>query len=564
MHITSFGGIVPRLSDHMLGINQATVAHNCRLRDGRLEAWREPCRFADAIGQSIYLYGCCPLSWEGTPSIAELTPDWGRFYITGRDGHPYLEAGIVSSKCGVSYTRVGVPAPVSPPRAAGSGECGEDTDARAYVYTYVTQWGEESAPSPPSNAILVKDGNSVTVSGLARPPEGYGVTQINIYRLATGFRPADGKVQQPLSDYQYVATVSASTGSFSDSIKATGLGYVLETQYDRPPPEMAGVVTIGDQVRLAGFNGNQIYFSEQFQPHNWPAKYDLTLDFNIVHMLAQDQRLFVSTGSIPYIIDVSSCDDTRCVPVTSLEIPLPDIGCHSAHGAIMTHHGMFYASPFGIVLLQSNAEWYIMTAKWFGETEWLKLRPDTIRMAYWQGFLFFATDMAAFLLNINGQPYGDMVGGELVTLSDKPVDMITTNTGKLLFLQDNAMYVWDGGTELRPYVWESKEITAQSAEGASAIPSAGVSHMARNGASKPFPVRDYNWWPTSVKLRGTARVTLRDSHEHPVFDRLITTERWHRVRRAGRHLWYRLRLSGTQPVDAVSISTSNITLNQGT
>ena len=73
-------------------------------------------------------------------------------------------------------------------------------DARAYVYTYVNKWGEESAPSPPSNIIRVADGATVTVSGIPAPPFGYGITEVNIYRATTGFRPADGKVQTPLTE----------------------------------------------------------------------------------------------------------------------------------------------------------------------------------------------------------------------------------------------------------------------------------------------------------------------------------------------------------------------------
>ena len=551
MNITSFGGIIPRLAEHKLALNQATIAHDCRLRDGQLEAWRQPCRVADGGGDTIYFYGCCPLYWSNKPSVTELTPDWGRFYITGKDCHPYLETGEVDDCCGITYYRVGVPAPTQAPTASGYADCSEETDSRTYVYTYVTKWGEESPPSPPSNVVMAEDGDRVTVSGFVRPPDGYAVDHINVYRLATGFRVADGKIQTPMSDYQFLYSVALNRNAVYDDTRQMYLGHVLETQYDRPPPEMAGVLTIGDQTRLAGFNKNKIFLSEAFQPHNWPAKYDLTLDFNIVHMLNQDQRLFVTTDSIPYIIDVSSCDDTKCVPVTSLEIPLPDIGCHSAHGAIMTHHGMFYATPFGIVLLQANAQWHIVTAKWFGEKEWLKLRPDTIRMAYWEGYLFFATDMATFLLDINGGVYGDMEGSELVTLSDRPVDMITTNTGKLLFLQDNGIWEWDGGTALRPYHWESKQITAKSLAGQDTPQSAG-------------PIRDYQWWPTSVKLHGQGSLQICDSHEHPIFDRWLGTERWHRVRRAGRHLWYRIRLYGTHPIEAVSMGTSNVTLNQGT
>lgn len=553
MVITSFGGIVPRLADHKLALNQATIAHDTRLRDGILEAWREPCAHATAVANAatIHLYGCCPLSWPDRVSVAELTPDWGRFYITGRECRG-LEAGIVDTCCAVTeYVPIGVPAPLNPPIANAEEQCSREADARSYVYTFVNWWGEESAPSPASNVVRVDDGSVVTVTGFSLPDDAYKINAINIYRATTGFRPADGKVQKPLTEYLFVAQVPVPVLSFTDSIQGVYLGAALETQYDRMPPDgLANVVSIGDQVRLAGCIKNRIYFSEQFQPHNWPAKYDLTLDYHIVHMLAQDQRLFVTTDSIPYIIDVSSCDDTKCTPVTSLELPLPDIGCHYSHGAIMTHHGMLYASPFGIVLLQPNASWHIVTSRWFGEKEWLKLRPDTIRMAYWEGYLFFATDMATFLLDINGKPYGDMDRSELCTLSDRPVDMITTNTGKLLFLQDGIIWTWDGGTSLRPYIWESKKLTASSLDGQSTPESSGA-------------VRDNYWWPADIKLGGAARATVTDSHGHAIFDRTMATERSHRIRRNGRHLWYKLRLNSTTPVEYVSMGTAKVSVNRG-
>lgn len=552
MILGSFGGIVPRLAEHMLGLHQATIAHDVNLRNGQLEAWREPCQFGTAsrAARTIYLYGCCLLHWPDLVNCAELTPDWGRLYLTGRNGNG-LEALIVNCDCSTEYVKTGVPAPSSAPYASGPELCSREASARSYVYTYVTEWGEESPPSLPSNVVRVNDGDAVTVSGIAPVTDpDYHIVAINIYRTASGFRVADGKVQQMLTDYQLVATISPMQTSYTDSVKGVSLGPVLETQYDRPPPMMAGVVSIGDQVRLAGYACNRIYMSEAFQPHNWPAKYDLTLDFNIVHMLCQDQRLFVTTDSIPYIIDVSNCDDTKCTPVTSFELPLPDIGCHYSHGAIMTHHGMFYATPFGIVLIQPNAEWHIITSRWFGEKEWLKLRPDTIRMAYWEGYLFFATDMATFLLNINGKPYGDMDGAELCTLSDRPIDIITTNTGKLLFLEDGKVWEWDGGIKYRPYVWQTRQLTAKNLE--------GRSELAQRGA-----VRDVMWWPTAVRLRGAAKVTLYDSRGHGYYSREISNETPHRLPRHGRHMWYRMRLESDATTEFVSLGTSISTVNEG-
>lgn len=548
--LSHFGGIVPRLADHKLGPTQATIAHDVKLRNGVLEAWRTPLHIADTVGnaRSFHMYGCCLLSWPENVVCTELAPDWGRLYLTRGNG---LEVAEVVD-CVPRYYRAGVPAPSGQLHAAAQETCGPEADARSYVYTCVNQWGEESAPSLPSNVVRVDDGAVVTVSGFNLPPDSFGIRHFNLYRSTTGFRPADGKVQSPLTEYLFVAQVPVATTVFKDTVQGKFLGAGLETQYDRMPPDgMQGVTSIGDQVRLAGFKGNKIFLSEAFQPHNWPAKYELTLDYDIVHLLALDQRLFATTTSVPYIIDVSSCDATKCTPVTSIDFPLADIGCQYPHAAIMTYHGMFYATQYGLLLLQPDGSWHLATARWFGEDEWRKLKPSTIRMAHWEGYLFFATDKATFLLDMNGQPYGNMDGAELVTLSDRPLDMAQSNTGQLLFLQDDALWVWDAGSQYREYIWQSRPLTS----GPDAV---GQSQLASGN-----PARASMWWPTSVKLGGNAHFSLIDSHEHVAFARFLTREKPRRLPRCGRHLWYKARVSGNDTVQFLDVGTSHFTVNSG-
>lgn len=554
MHValSHFGGIVPRLSDHALSPVQATIAHDVKLRNGRIEAWREPQFMADAVSgaRSFYMWGCCPESWEDVVIATELAPDWNRLYLTGREGRG-LEVAE-GKACALTYYKAGVPAPTQPLHAACTEQCSPEADARSYVYTYVNKWGEESAPSPPSNIVRVDDGTHVHLATFLPPPDGYGIVAINIYRATTGFRPADGKVQKPLTDYLYLDTTPITATEYTDTIRGRFLGAVLETQNDRMPPEgMQGVVAIGDQVRLAGFKRNKIFISESFQPHNWPAKYDLTLDYDIVHMKALDQRLFVTTTSIPYIINVSSCDATKCMPVTSVDIPLADIACQYSNAAIITHHGLFYTTQYGIVLLQPSGEWHIITSRWFSEDDWRAIKPSTLRMAYWEGFLFFATSRATFLLNINGKPYGDMEGAELVTLSDHPVDMLRSNTGKLLFLFDDKIWEWDSGTAWRPYVWQSRPLTG------------GNDAVGQNQSAANNPARASRWWPVSVKLGGSANFRLMDSHDHVRYERFVAGETPRRLPRCGRHLWYKVRLDGTETIQFLDLGTSIYTVNNG-
>ena len=555
---TSFGGIVPRLADHQLGYAAATQAHDVKLRNGRLEPWLKNCHFADAVenAKSFHVYGCCAVTWDSLVTAGNLPPDWKRFYIAGRNGNG-LEAVELACECEPTYYTGGVPAPADPPVASAVEECSREADARSYVYTYLNKWGEESRPSPASNIVRVDDGTEVTITGIADPPEGYGITHAILYRSSTGFRVMDGKTQEFATAYLYVDTIElpAESATYVDAMLSLYLGPALETQDDRMPPAMTGVLAVRDQIRLVGWNKNNIYMSENLMPHNWPAMYDLTLDHTIIHMGELDQRLFVTTDAYPYIIDISSCDITKPMPVTSVETALPDIGCQRANGAVMTAHGLFYASPIGIILLSADGSWDVVTARWFGEEEWRKLKPDTITMAYYEGYLFFSTEMATFLLDINGKPYDNAQNAELVTLSDKPVACMTTNTGALLFLQDDELFVWTGGDEPREYTWRSRPITG------------GKASVGRNNSdaqmAETYSARGPLWSPASLKLGGAAHVRLSTPHGRDVVNRFIGTEKPVRLSRTGRHLFYWLELTGHDVVEFVNMGTATTTVNAG-
>lgn len=558
-----FGGIFPRLKDHQLAAYAATIAHDVKLRNGVLEPWMENCHFADAVedARSFDIFGCCPITWQDLVTTAHMPPDWKRHYIAGRQGNG-LEAVEIGCECKVAYYAGGVPAPLSPPVANATEECSREADARSYVYTYLNKWGEESASSPASNVVRVDDGTTVTVTGLADPPEGYGITHIVLYRAATGFRPADGKLQKFDTAYLFVTMIPVplEDDEYEDTALGVSLGWALETQDDRFPPFMSGVLSIRDQIRLVGWHKNRIYMSANLQPYNWPAQYDITLDHTIIHMGELDQRLFVTTDSTPYIIDVSSCDDSKCTPVTSVDTALPDIGCRKSNSAVMTPHGLFYASTIGLILLSPNAEWHVVTAKWFGEDEWRKLKPDTITMAYYEGYLFFSTDMATFLLDINADPYGNAENTELVTLSDHPVACRATNTGELVLLQDDELVVWSKGDMPREYIWQSRRVTG----GKDATGSGDVDVYIRPQQTRPVAaVTGPLWSPASVALGGPGHIRIETPHGRVIVDRTIAAYKPVRCERTGRHTYYTMTITSKHMIPHVEIGTSVFTLHGG-
>lgn len=561
--ISSFGGIVPRLSAHSLGHVSATRAHNVKLRNGRIEPWRERSVVARVprTSHSLALSGCCPMAWDQHVTVAELSPDHGRIYVAG--WKDCLQMGFAKCDCEFEWFRAGLPNPVNPPVAAGPEKCRRDAQSRSYVYTYVSLWQEESAPSPPSNAVMVPDGDTVNVSGITWPTGYNHVVAASIYRTATGFRDPNDKVQKPATDYLYVATVLRPGTTYADSVPDYALGDVLDTEDVLPPPDgLRNITAIEGQIRLAGSVANRLYLTEMHQPYNWPMKSMYVLDSNIVHMGNLDDKLYVATRTTPYIVSVGDCEDGRCASVQDLGYRLPAVAS-GRRGFVMTRHGAIYASSVGVVLIQPNGRFDILTSRWFGEDEWVKLRPETTRLAYWEGYLFIVTDRASFVLDIDGDPFGAMRQAELTTIDDHPQDMLVSNTGVLHMLEDGVVYTWNTGGSMRPYWWESRDLCLDSTTGQNSSRSVNA-HGSSGALPDMTPALGSLWSPASAKLRteGT-RFTLVSPTHDPAYVREVTTEEPFRLPRVGRHLWYRVRLEGTGAVEFCDLGTANLTVNRG-
>lgn len=72
-------------------------------------------------------------------------------------------------------------------------DLGDQIQARNYLYTWYTPWGEESIGSEPTEALFIKEGQIVTVSNLpASPPGGVNfIRGIRLYRTLSGTTDAD-------------------------------------------------------------------------------------------------------------------------------------------------------------------------------------------------------------------------------------------------------------------------------------------------------------------------------------------------------------------------------------
>ncbi|ARO87845.1 hypothetical protein EBAPG3_008745 [Nitrosospira lacus] len=189
--IAAFSGLVPRLARQLLAPNQAQVATNCNLTSGDLRPRNGPLHvFSPIIGNDIESIFRMEkdgnekwLVWDKDVDVAR-SPVAGnterRFYYTG-DGEPRASdydtattgVGPYPSGCYV----LGVSPPVTQPTVTPSGGVSGTTVSRVYVYTFVTLWGEESAPSPVSPTTTGKIDDTWALSAMdAAPPNSGAVT----------------------------------------------------------------------------------------------------------------------------------------------------------------------------------------------------------------------------------------------------------------------------------------------------------------------------------------------------------------------------------------------------
>ena len=163
VNIKAFRGQIPRVSDRLLQPNQATRAMNCKITSGRLDPLNGLGAIFTAVNQirTVHRYrhfiDGVPndnwLTWAGDVDVV-MSPlandDVGRFYFTSEDFEPRMStyaAAIQSQPFPSAWFALGVPSPTVKPTVSATGGAAP-SETRGYAYTFVTQLGEESGPSP--------------------------------------------------------------------------------------------------------------------------------------------------------------------------------------------------------------------------------------------------------------------------------------------------------------------------------------------------------------------------------------------------------------------------------
>ncbi|WP_331373772.1 hypothetical protein [Sinorhizobium chiapasense] len=394
LKISAFAGERPLILPRLLPDTSAKAAQDVRLNDGGLTPINKPTAagtISNATHTTIYRHLGTWLSWAGTVNAVPGAVAQDRLYFTG-DGVPKVRVSSTNYNLKVSRPTGALTATLS---GSGSG----DTQSRTYVYTWVTSFGEESAPAPASNIVNWKPGQTVTLSGFAATPSGRSITQQRIYRSQTGRS----------GTYLYlIAERTASTSDFTDNIAVDQFQEALPSaDWTEPPDTLAGLVSMPNGM-MAAFVGRDVYFCEPWRPHAWPEKYIMSVDSDVVGLASLGGILVVMTKAQPYLMSGSHPDSMQS---QKLEANLP---CINARSIADLGHAVCYASNDGLVAVRGDGSINLVTEQMMSRKDWLALSPSTIVGGQINGIYMLFYDnidsngdrlAGALFIYVNGQPF---------------------------------------------------------------------------------------------------------------------------------------------------------------
>lgn len=447
LSLSGMGGIAPRVTPELLPDNVGQMALNVVLNNGGVKSLRAPVTVATptkaGVAKTIHRFGrnqpesqywfkfstICNVVRGTVPGDTEE-----RTYWTG-DGLPKKTKFDLATSSGtdypMAYYNLKVPAPTAAPtltQIAGTGPT--VAEKRAYVYTNVSSWGEESAPSP----ATIGDADATHVlrlTGFSAVPTGsYDITTRYIYRTVTS---SSG------TNYYYVGQIAAAATQFDDTTAIESIGEPLPSlDWDEPPDDLAGLVVLPSGA-MCGFSGKDICFSPIGIPYAWPMKYRLTTDYNPVAVVPLGQGVVVLTDGYPYLINSG---DPESASMARLD---EEQACVSARSVVVIGGSIIYASPDGMVSI-SQAGTDIVTKNQFDHDAWQAINPAQIHGYKHDGRYYGFMDSGGFILDGGNYTPHDVTAtaGYVDPVLDRLYVMVGSNVQK-----------WDSGSA-KTHTWKSK------------------------------------------------------------------------------------------------------------
>jgi hypothetical protein len=484
--LNSFGGMIPASDDRLLPETMAADALNTWLYAGRLEGipeprlvhtcslsntkkvFRIPTLFTDNqhIGESFWMEF---IDQDTDVLKGPMANDiYNRYYWTSATTGPQYNS-LTRIRTAYAPLTLGVPYPLTFPTVTVTGGSSTTMESRSYLFTWVTEFGEEGAPSAPM--VVSGKVDATWTIGLTAPTTlqqtGRLLDKVRIYRTVTA---STGN-----STYFFVAELPLSTTSYVDdqaNAVVSGNDQLQSTLWTPPPTDLRGFSAMPNGM-IVGFRANEIWFCEPYRPHAWPTTYTLSVDFPIIGLGVTGQTVIVCTQGSTYAVTGIAPETATMAKISTRE------PCMSRGSILSSPQGVVYASPNGLILCAAgqvvNATQSLLSKdKWQEYFDAPRIRAAQLGTGYYSfgGISTGCFDTSAF--NTSAFEIQDFTGardGSLVDLSDQRVAFTrlynsapTVNvfndvwTNEALVLRDNKVYQIDlsAGRPRSEYTWRSK------------------------------------------------------------------------------------------------------------
>lgn len=461
IRLNNFQGIIPGRTYRLNTGNVAEVAKNVKLQKGDLRAFNSTLfvNTPTKVGTKLAIFKWGSNTWFHWLTDVNVVkgPIAGdtleRVYYTG-DSEPRMTYSPLAITGGGSdyplgYRTLGLPAPSAACTAALGAGGGCDAaleEARIYVYTFVSATGEESAPSPASNTVSACPGQTVNLSSVGTTPPGGGTHEVAkryIYRSVTASSGA--------TVYKYVGAINdAVTTTYADAALTEDLITIIKsTDWIPPPQNMHSIVSMPNGIH-AGLSNNELCFCEPYQPHAYPDKYKLSLDYPGVGLGAFGGFVAVLTKGHPYIAYGTHPKTMKLEKVSANQ------ACVSKRSIATWGDGVLYASPDGLVYIGADGV-RIVTDGYMTRDDWQALKPSSIVGAVhdnrYYGFYDTGAVQKGFIFDPTqgGRAWVDLDTYATAVFSDLEADALYLQVG-------NNIVQWDAGGSSISMTYRSNKV----------------------------------------------------------------------------------------------------------
>lgn len=427
-----------------------------------------------------------------------------------------------------------------------------DYETRSYVWTIVSDWGEEGPPSPPSdisNVLLIAGVGSATVGlNWNRPTGMNGINRARLYRTESGTNGAQFYFVEEFTvtggSNGSAATIKDSLGNtvLKDTVPAISLGEELPSAtWTAPPVGMFGLTSMPNGFFL-GYLGNTVYASEAYEPHAWPNAYTKTCDFNIVGGASYGTSAVIATTGQPYLVTGA---DPASLTLQKLNLDAP---CISAGGIISVGTGIAYPTYEGLAVVSDSAQ-SIVTQNIMSKAQWLAYWDNSINAEFHENTYFAFSQNGAkpsFALrfnNSNGSMQLFTLNGMLASAAaidsvDDSLYAVTSPAGVF-----DTLSKWDAGAP-QAYNWVSKVFT--------------MPHPVNMGCAQVLA----SSYPLSITISASTDGTSNPDTMSTVGVFTVSDSRPFRLPSGFLAREWQVQLSGTTAVQEVFLATSMSELRQ--